>query len=599
MRKLEIFFMLFIIQTFTLVAQNGTRLKSIDFEGNKIISNSELLAQMNTQPKKGVQKLLFWKKRPDFIPTDLNEDIERLKSYYIRNGFLNPDITYSLDSARSRSLVEVKIEISENSFVTVRDIDITLNGDSLNYYLIDSVRPEIPLESGKRFIDENVFGTQSMLKKAFTNNGYPYTSVNFDLHLERSSLVTDVHFDVNPGIKSYFGNTLISGDSLISERFIKKYLHFTAGKLYSTAKIDSSQQDLFATDLFQYVVISSMKDSISGNKIPVEVLVKELPRWKLETGTGYGTEDRIRLSAEITRLNFLGGARKLIFRAKTSYFLPFSFDLRFVQPNIFIRRLDLVINPFYLRQREISYRIDRLGGSVNFLYRPGRNLTLNFSYSFERDKILEIHNLEIDTASLKHNKSVFSVGGQYNTTDDIFYPSKGIRFDATLSYAGLGFSNMADYYKAEISIVKYLRISDKTVLATKISTGVILALEKNKRTPVEERFLLGGASSLRGWERHEISPLNLSGFPIGGNTMIEAGAELRFPVYEIIDGAVFAETGNVWSESYSYALSDIHYDVGIGVRVRTPIGPVRLDFATPVISDKAGLQFFISVGQAF
>lgn len=599
MRKPGFCFVIFLIQSVMLVAQNGTRLKSIDFEGNKILSDAELLSQMNTQPKKGIQKLLFWKKRPDFIPSALNEDIERLKSFYIRNGFLDPEISYKLDSARSGSLIEVNIKIRENNFVKVGDIDIKLEGDSLNYYLIDSVRPEIPLETGKRFVDEEVFGTQSIIKKAFSNNGYPYTSVNYDIMLHENSLAADVLFDVDPGIRSFFGKTIITGESLISEKFIRKYLHFSTGKLYSTGKIDRSQQDLFDTDLFQYVVISSRKDSITGDEIPVEILVKELPRWKLETGAGYGSEDRIRLSAEITRLNFLGGARRLIFRAKTSYFLPFSFDLRFVQPNIFFPRLDLVINPFYLRQREISYRIDRLGGSINFLYKPGRNINLNFSYALERDKILEIHNLELDTASLKHNKSIFSVGGQFNTTNDIFYPSEGIRLNTTLSYAGLGFSNIADYYKLEFAISKYLNVSTETVLALKFSTGVIKALEKNKRTPVEERFLIGGASSLRGWERHAISPLNLSGFPVGGNTMLETSAELRFPIYEILHGAVFADAGNVWSSSYSYQLSEIHYDTGVGLRVRTPIGPVRLDFATPVISDKARLQFFISVGQAF
>jgi outer membrane protein insertion porin family len=599
MRKPAFFLIFFFIQSFPLVAQSGTRLKSIDFEGNKILSDAELLEQMNTKPKKGIQKLLFWKKRPDFIPSVLNEDIDRLKSFYIRNGFLDPEVTYDLDSARSGRLVRANIKINENSFVRVRDIDITLKGDSLLYYLIDSVRPLITLETGTRFIDENVFGTQSILKKAFSNNGYPYTSVNHDIAFHRSSLEADIFFVVDPGIKSFFGNTIITGDSLISEKFIRKYLHFTTGKLYSTAKIDSSQQDLFDTDLFQYVVISSKKDSIAGNKIPVEVLVKELPRWKLETGAGYGSEDRIRLSAEITRLNFLGGARKLIFKAKTSYFLPFSFDLRFVQPNIFFPRLDLVINPFYLRQREVSYRIDRLGGSVNFLYKPGKNINLNFSYALERDKILEIHDLGIDTASLKHNKSVFTLGGQLNTTNDIFYPSKGIRLNATLSYAGLGFSSMVDYYKIDFSLVNYMVVSGHTVLASKISTGVIYALGRDKITPIEERYLIGGASSLRGWERHAISPLNIAGFPVGGNTMIEAGAELRFPVYEIFNGAVFVDAGNVWSESYRYVLPDLHYDAGIGLRVRTPIGPVRLDFATPVINDKPGLQFFLSVGQAF
>jgi outer membrane protein insertion porin family len=87
--------------------------------------------------------------------------------------------------------------------------------------------------------------------------------------------------------------------------------------------------------------------------------------------------------------------------------------------------------------------------------------------------------------------------------------------------------------------------------------------------------------------------------PIGGNSVLEGSAEVRFPVYEIFGGAAFMDFGNVWPKAFNYNLERLKYDVGLGVRVKTPIGPIRLDLATPVFENKFRTQFFISIGQAF
>lgn len=580
-------------------AQKIQRVKDVDFEGNEILTDDELLEQMNTQPKKSLQKLLFWKKRPEFIESALDDDITRIISHYNRNGFLHPEVSFTLDSARSGRLIEITVLIRENDFVSIGEIEFTHKGDSITRVLLDSLIQRLPVRQDLRFRDEDVFETESVIERTFSDQGYPFANVRYDISLQDSNMVADLSFEVDAGGRSFFGPTVISGDSLISERFIRKYLLYSEGELYMQSRIDSTQQDIFDTDLFQYVVIASKKDSVQDAHIPVEIVVRELPRWKLETGIGYGSEDKLRLSAELTKLNFLGGARRLIINGKTSYFLPFSLDIRFVQPDIMFPRLDFVLNPFIFREREISYTIDRLGGSVRFLYRFRNNFNTHFSYSFENDRILELSDPLIDSSELKHNKSVFSLGGDLNSSDDPFYPSKGYKAEGTVSLAGLGYASAVHFYKLEVSFVKYFTLDRDLVFATKIRSGVVQATRKSQRTPIEERFYLGGASSLRGWGRHRISPLNESGIPLGGNTMLEGSAELRFPVYELLHGAVFMDAGNVWYEAYEYDFQEFRYNAGIGLRLRTPIGPVRLDFATPVINDRFNLQFFISVGHAF
>ncbi|HLN54586.1 MAG TPA: outer membrane protein assembly factor BamA [Bacteroidales bacterium] len=599
MKIVSLSILLICILVTPLSAQKVHRIKDVDFKGNKILTEDELLGQMNTQPKKSLEKLFFWKKRPDFIETSLEEDINRLKSYYNRNGFLHPEISFSLDSSRSGRLINITINIVENEFVQTGNVEFNLSGDRLTDALLDSLRTRLPVKEGKRFRDDDVFETEKLLKRSFSDHGYPFTTVKHSISLRDSNLYADLSFNVNAGERSYFGNITVSGDSLIPEKFIRKYVLFSEGGLYMQNKIDSTQQDIFGTDLFRYVVIASKKDSVLNDRIPVEILVKELPRWRLEAGAGYGTEDKLRLAAELTKLNFLGGARRLIVNGKTSYYLPFSMDVRFVQPDFAFPRLDLVLNPFFLREREISYTIDRMGGGIRFIYTFRNNFSSHFSYAFERDRILKLSDITIDSSELKHNKSVFSLGGELNLANDPFYPSKGYRMEGTASLAGLGYRAAVHFYKLEFSYVKYFTIDKDVILATKFRSGVLQTTRKLQRTPIEERFYLGGASSLRGWGRHRISPLSESGIALGGNTMLEESVELRFPIYELLHGAVFMDAGDVWYNSYQYDFGSFHYDAGLGLRLRTPIGPVRLDFATPVINDRFNLQFFISVGQPF
>lgn len=573
------------------------RIKGVDFVGNKTLSDSELSGQMNLKPKSGIQKLLFWKKAPDFIPSILEEDLARLKSYYNRNGFLNPEISSITDTTGRK--VSVTIKISEDGSVYIRSLDLKVEGDSIARSISQAALASLPVKRGERFTDAGVFDSEAQLRKAWSDLGYPLAEISHDIKLSADTTECDLLFLINAGKRSFFGEVNVKGDKIIPESFIRRYLVFSEGDLFSQKKLDRTQQDLFATSLFRYVVVTPEKDSITGSEIPVTILLKEMPRWQLETGIGYGTEDRIRLAAQVTRLNFLGGARRLIINAKTSYFQPFSFDIKFIQPGFIIPRLSLVVNPFIRRDREIRYSVDRIGGSVSFPYRLRKGVDAHLTYSIERDRINQIRGIELDPSELKHNKSVITAGIRNTSSDDPFYPTKGYRLTADVSYAGIGFSRDVHYYKLNFTLVNYFSPAENLVLATKLSSGVIQAIGTTARTPLEERFFLGGASSLRGWGRHMIPLINEPGYAVGGNTVFEGSVELRFPIYNIINGAVFTDLGNVRPETYRYDPGNMHYDAGVGLRIRTPIGPVRLDFASPVISDGFDFQFFISVGHAF
>lgn len=581
-----------------LFSQKEYRLNSVKFEGNKILSNDQLQKQINTPSKKTYEKLYIWKRNPEFTSFVLENDINRLKTYYNRNGFLNTQISYSLDTLKHRRL-NVSIKIEENDYIRINNVNVNFNSDTLNDEIKNAIRTKILLKTNDRFIDENVFKTELLIHETFANKGFPFSTIDYKIKLLPDKQHSDISFDIHSGNRCFFGEISVYGDSIVPRKFINKYIRFSRRELYNQTIIDKTQQDLFETELFQYVVIRPLKDSVKQNQIPIDVLIKELPRWAFETGIGYGTDDRFRLSVILTRLNLFGGTRKLILKAKTSYYTPYNFELKFIQPNIFIQDLNLVVNPFYVQEREESYEIERIGGGVTFQYQISKKLNTGLTYSLEKDNLLEISDLQLNENELKHNKSSITWGTQFVSTKNIFNPKQGSKINSNISYSGLGFNSQFHYYKIDFTFRKYFSLNQLVTLATKIKAGVMQTLMHDPETPIEDRYFAGGASSLRGWGRNDIYPFNMDGFAIGGNSLLEGSIEMRYPIYDILGGALFLDFGNVWAGSYQYELNSLNYNMGLGLRVKTPIGPVRVDMATPIINDNFAFQFFISVGHAF
>lgn len=598
LKKYILIFLLFpVIQVW---GQVDYQIKKIELQGNETLDKSLLFDQMNTRDMNIGEHVLFWKKTPQYSPVILENDLERLKNYYQRNGFLDAQINKELTIDDKRRQLFISLIVKEGKPIMLQNFSLK-EVSRVQTGILEEIRTKLPLKVKERFEDRNIYTAMAQISQAYKNKGYPFVRVDKNIQVDTSEHSANLSLQVFPGKKITFGQVTFQGDSLVSEHFLRQKLHFKTGEVYSQEKLDKSQEKIFETGLFNYVIIREQKDSVINGKIPVIIRLNELPQWSFKGGVGYGTEDRFRVSSELIKRRFLGGTRKLILEAKHSYFLPFSIDAKFIQPNLFNKELDFVLNPFFIRERESSYEVDRLGTGFTFQKNFTRTLSTYLTYSMEHDYLLD--KTLTDTVNTEerrtYNKSGITIGISQNSTDNIFEPTKGWRMDGYFTYMGLGFQSKYRYYKIALEARHYKKISSGYVLAGKLRGGIIEPLEKQGETPLEDRFLIGGASSLRGWSRHSLSPKNEEGKAIGGNTMLEGSLELRFPVYDILSGVVFVDAGNVWRNPMHFDLDDLYYDTGIGLRLKTPVGPVRMDMAFPVFNKKSKGQFYISLGHAF
>jgi outer membrane protein insertion porin family/translocation and assembly module TamA len=204
----------------------------------------------------------------------------------------------------------------------------------------------------------------------------------------------------------------------------------------------------------------------------------------------------------------------------------------------------------------------------------------------------------------------FGADWQRSTTDNALNARRGYQLAFHAEEAGRILPGAFNYYAFSADVRHFLPLGPRMVAASRIQLGNIHAAgDDPKQVPFSKKYFLGGASSLRGWGRYEVSPLGGSGLPIGGNSMFAFSTEMRAALRGKIGGVVFLDAGDVWADHRSVALGDLRYAVGTGLRYETPVGPVRLDFGYQ-LNPIDGLQVngapelrhwrvHFSIGQAF
>ena len=597
----------FCIQPVWLSAQNNFEVRKINFKGNKTLEKDFLLERMAMKEVSWLQKKLT-KKEPYLYHDELIQlDLERLKRIYQSEGFLEAQVKLQpLNINEKKNTVKLTIEVEEGEPVEVDSIGFELMEDTDRVKmdsLTNEVLKEVKLEKGDRFRDEALLDDILVIENAFKNMGYAYASSSYDLNLRPEKRLTGIHYEINPGQLATIGATTIEGNKHVKEKFIRKQLKYKEGDIYNRSLLEKTRKNLYFLQMFRVVsVLPQMDKDSSRSEIPVRLYVEEAPRLNSRIGVGYGTEDKFRTFLDLTYLGFLGGARRLNLEIKHSAILPYSVSLRWIQPRFFSDRSTIELNPYLNRTKEPGYDTRTFGVKVPVTYEFNPRWSSSLSYYFEAvEQTIEPNDpdfIENPVDKFPYNKSGITLGTFYNDSKPQFSATRGTNVSVAFKLNGYIFGGDFSYTRLWATYRTYRQIGDFT-LAFKLMAGGIKSSDTSNFIPVEDRFYSGGSTSVRGWNRAALGPKRESGSPLGGSSVLESSFEVRFPLFWRLSAVAFVDAGNTWQQEYTYRLNDLAYAVGPGLRIETPIGPVRFDVGFPVWNDKKSPQFFISVGQAF
>ena len=352
-----------------LRAQDGFAVRELNFEGNKSFSSGNLKLLMETKSAGGFSRL-FGKKASEFSEDALAADLERIKLFYQREGFLYVKIdSVKKEIDRQGKSIKLIVWIEEGRPIEVRSVTYALSppgnlSDSVLARIIKRAKNQFLLRPGMRFRDSSIILDQLVLNRALGNVGYPYAEIRSELAVSESDFAVDVTWRIQAGAKCMFGDVRVVGMSIVPADVVIRQVAFKKGDLFRLRLVERTQQQVYGLGTFQVATATPTFSKDRDSVVPVEVFVKDAKRFTTKFGIGYGTEDHFRATSEIRLLGFLGGARRLQLYFKHSYLEPYHITATLVQPAYPTPHTTLTGSPFVWRQREPGFTVNRVGGSL-------------------------------------------------------------------------------------------------------------------------------------------------------------------------------------------------------------------------------------------
>ena len=442
-------------------------------------------------------------------------------------------------------------------------------------------RDDIPLRAGARLTDEAEKAAGERAVEVFQNRGYPYAQVSVAKEPAGPGTVR-VIIKAEPGVRGYFGRIDIAGHRKVDDRIIRRRIMYAPGDLFRRAAIEATQQRIGALGLFKSVEIRAVDVDNQPPEIPTLITVEERTPWHWNLGVGYAAGDELSVDARVSHVNFLGSARRLDLEGRLSA-IERNAGITLTQSDSWHRSLSLSLSARHREIDERSFFVLSRGGQAAATWQWTSRLASTFSYAVALERstvhsslvplaVLQDGVLSAWSVDLDRSVAARSSAGAGNNP----LPSQTMALH--LEQAGGWMPGTFDYFNLIGDVRRYRRFQKSgTVFASRIRYGAIDPVGGEADIPLLKRFFLGGSSEMRGWGVYELSPVSASGEPVGGKSMFTATAELRIPIFRRVTGALFAEAGNVWQDSWSMHLGDLLYDAGPGVRIDTPFGLIRLD----------------------
>lgn len=603
---------------------------SLTFEGNRAITDTELAAVLAT--KAGGS--LPWSRKRYLDRAEFAEDLKRLERAYADRGYPQARVAKAdVQFNAQHDGVRITVRLTEGDPIIV---------DRVLFAGFDVLGPSgqksleaLPLKAGAPRDRRLAATTRDDAQRLLHDEGYPYAKVTIaDAPSQQPRHVT-VTVTAEPGPLAHFGPVTVVGNTTVQDSVIRRALTFAPGQLYREREVMRSQRRLSGLQLFQLANIDTHpQEPGQPAQVPVKVTVTEGPHQRATFRVGFGSEEKLRVSTEWSHLNFLGGAKTATVQAKWSS-LERGARLSFGQP-AFFWQTSLSINGDAWWAHEPAYTSRTTGGRVKITRPFGGHVdrprvltqTISLSYVNEflsyqiadsaagiphsREQLIAL-GLDPDTGKGQGTLSSLEVDFERRALNTVTDPTSGYAALLHLAHASpaLGGSFRYDAFMAEGRGYRPIgAVTSGRVWAARVRVGAIFAADP-AAVPFSERYFLGGSTSLRGWGRYQVGPLDSTGQSVGGRALFELSNELRIAFTDKFGGVIFLDAGNVWeSESAALAsLGRLRYDIGPGLRYKTPIGALRADFGyqlnpipgltsngTPV-TRRWRISF--SVGQAF
>ncbi|MGQ9647493.1 MAG: outer membrane protein assembly factor BamA [Thermodesulfobacteriota bacterium] len=583
------------VVTFRINEGPKGRIHKIVFKGNRKIKSSDLKKVMTTKQ----WNLFSLITKTGVLDEDiLNNDIQLLTAYYYEQGYLDTKISSPKIDLSDPKRIRIEIDIEEGPQYRLGTIDF--KGDVLTTK--EDLFKDLRLKRNDIYRNSAVREQIRFFTEKFANEGYAYVEINPETNVDSKNLLVHLTFEIDKKKRVSFEKIEVTGNTKTRDKVIRRELEVEEGETYSVTDLNESRDRLRRTGYFKEVGFTTSRGS-TDEKINLDIKVEEAPTGAFSFGVGYSSIERIVASVSLSEQNFLGmGYQGLLrfqlgtdsnnFKASFTdpYFLGYPYSAGFDVYREQVGYFD-------------TYSYKTLGGDLRLGKRLTKRTRLDGMYKLETVNVYDV--TEYASRFIKEQEgrkttSALSLSLSMDTRDDFYVPTRGGRHSLSAQNAGgiLGGDNY--FLKGILESGWFFPLPLHTVLNLRGKLAVIEPYG-GKKTPIYEKFFVGGLYTVRGFEYGKAGPVDINGDPLGAEKMVVFTAELLFPLSREIGlrGALFLDVGkgfDQWSD-----LTPIKTGGGAGIRWFSPVGPVHLDLGYNLRPEKGEKRkvFDFTIGTVF
>ena len=528
----------------------------------------------------------------------------RAQAYLRSIGYYNAQISYAVEAGPPLAPM-IKVEPGKRFKLRKIDIDVVDRP-----HLTPNILPTLSLSPGSAAAARDVVLQEGALVSALKREGYADAkALERQVTGSREDAALDVVYRFEAGPKVRLGKVLFNDGQRTRRVYLERMIPFKEGDVYAPTSLAEFNTRLSATRLYK-VASARLKPSQTSNPKSkdkedirdVEVTLEERPRYTLGLGGRLSSDEGPGLTANITRRNASRRADTLRLNSATSA-QERSVKLDWNIPHALAYNKGLSFNADAIREETDAYDREaiELTSAIEVIQSQKLSYTAGLSSEYSKEVDVFTRNSVQTTDREFQILSVFATA-RLDHSDHPLDPSQGWRAQARIEPAFSIGEDASQFFTATAQLTAYqaLTRSKKWIVAGRVQTGFVFGADLDT-LPASRRFFAGGGGSARGFEYQSLGPIEPNtNDPTGGRGLLESSAELRWSGNGSLGYAAFVDAATV-SGNQSPAFDDLRFAVGVGLRYQTPIGPIRVDLATPLDrrSGEDPVQLYINIGQAF
>ncbi len=583
------------------------RIRRIHIDGNKEYKDKQIFKIIKTRPKSFFTS--------GYLKEEiLDEDRERIVSFYEQRGFIDVTVDYSIEQ-RPKGFMDIRIHVQEGRQYFVGHIAVTGNEIIADSDILEGMKE---IQEGKIFSRKKLSVDIADLRALYFDKGYIFADITDTTSLDPDTGKVDVKIDVKEGGLAYIEKIKIQGNTRTRDIVVRRELRVNPGDPFDGGKLKRSKERLNNLGYFEDISFD-IEDTPREDRKDLLVQVKEAKTGSFSFGGGFSTVDKVLGFIEVEQRNFdftnwptfTGGGQNLRLRAESGSTRNNLF-LSFTEPWIFDYPVSGGFDAFKSernRERDVGFAYDekRIGGNLRLGKQFSEYTSGRVIYKREKVTIGDLDSdVSADLLAEAGANTVSSLGfsATRDSTDSALAPTRGLVVNGGVDLAGGLWGGDKDFYRLQTMGSYYIPLKWKSVLELRLRLGLVEAYGDSEKVPIFERFFAGGARSIRGYDERRVGPLDVNtDDPIGGESLLVGNVEYTIPLIEFVKLAAFLDAGNVWARARDFASGDFKSGTGVGVRIKTPIGPVNLDYGYPLNNEpgeeeRSG-KFYFSVSRGF